>query len=940
MLRLPHQFAAAYAASQLQWLSCFRLLHTNPEKASSTAVPEQWLSDFNPTEPLPPGYSSDTTAFGWARKQAPQLSLAQLGKLFRQRQVRVVQQGQADLPVRQSGTLRNRMLLGNAAMPALTRYKVLASRDGLAWLELAPLTNRPNQLRLHCGKLLAAPIVGDYKYGYRPWAAAAPTAKPWLSKYLAKAADTGTSSSGSSSSRFSKPSWAAAEDEQDDEEEESFDAAADGKSTDAAYWPESGRGLHASSAAAAGAAAGYSRCPEQERSKITKAKEKTTMSNASRASGIDGLSAVQLRPNSHPGQDPGAQAGTTGVPAASKVKMPSEAQQASFWDQQIANGNLSMCSVKYPTYVNVMLYGESGLGKTTSIMNLIGSWGIKRAGAAFKKAFASAACKGPGSSGVGESGKTSLELFKADPDSLKVELEPLLDDTSNLEMHFSFQDMPGWGDDINLVNSLKTVLDFLLKQRQKDYIRNKAGLTEHCAVPGTMMRHGITVCLYFVPPHRVKPIDWIMMAAISKLVAVIPVIAKADTFTAQEMEDFRQELLQVIQHQQAGVACSSNSSSPATSSPPTPNANTPPAPGTAATSPDASESSAASSSSSSSTPIGLPRSAAAALSGSAARLAAVTAAAPGAGGGKVVSLPLGSKLLGEGDIRDYCASMMAEVVHKVNSSKPAAPDSSAAAAAGPVAVVVRASQSTEHAGAAGAKAVEEDPVGLASQLCLETYRFRESDLEMVGASTSQLPPFAIVASKDLMGLEDVTAADGGQVGQPFRRYRWGSAFPLNRDHSDLIILKQLLFGHRNFAVHDLLQDSWRRAFTFAREYETLLRDNGHELASATTALLSVSLAPMVDALCSSTCGSTELADKLRSEEAKEVITNLERAREQLERSAAVERKLSHKLDKAKTEAEGLRGKLAEQASVITRLLSEIEVAKAPTKKKWRLGGGN
>lgn len=55
------------------------------------------------------------------------------------------------------------MLLGDAAMPALTRYKVLASRDGLAWLELAPLTNRPNQLRLHCGKLLAAPIVGDYK---------------------------------------------------------------------------------------------------------------------------------------------------------------------------------------------------------------------------------------------------------------------------------------------------------------------------------------------------------------------------------------------------------------------------------------------------------------------------------------------------------------------------------------------------------------------------------------------------------------------------------------------------------------------------------------------------------------------------------------------------------------------------------------------------------
>jgi hypothetical protein len=265
-------------------------------------------------------------------------------------------------------------------------------------------------------------------------------------------------------------------------------------------------------------------------------------------------------------------------------------------------------------------------------------------------------------------------------------------------------------------------------------------------------------------------------------------------------------------------------------------------------------------------------------------------------------------------------------------------------------------------------------IGLAHSICI----FFWTLFLLLSLYTCPLP-------QDLMGLEDVTAADGGQVGQPFRRYRWGSAFPLNRDHSDLIILKQLLFGHRNFAVHDLLQvscwdrtsnssekvlqsssckallfghrnfavhdllqgsfgeehvrhcnhchlicapwsltenntlggggshhthgllckramlllhaspkhpaglhsllypacddayplqDSWRRAFTFAREYETLLRDNGHELASATTALLKVSLAPMVDALCSSTCGSTELADKLRSEEAKEVRKNV------------------------------------------------------------------
>lgn len=39
--------------------------------------------------------------------------------------------------------------------------------------------------------------------------------------------------------------------------------------------------------------------------------------------------------------------------------------------------------------------------------------------------------------------------------------------------------------------------------------------------------------------------DWIMMSAISKLTAVVPVISKADTFTAKEMEDFKKEIMQV-----------------------------------------------------------------------------------------------------------------------------------------------------------------------------------------------------------------------------------------------------------------------------------------------------------------------------------------------------------------------------------------------------------
>eukprot|EP00878_Enallax_costatus_P038765 GHUV01044229.1.p1 GENE.GHUV01044229.1~~GHUV01044229.1.p1 ORF type:complete len:176 (+),score=27.57 GHUV01044229.1:230-757(+) len=100
-----------------------------------------------------------------------------------------------------------RMLRGDLCLPSLTRYKVLASTEGLSWLELQPLTNRRNQIRVHCGKTLGTPIVGDYRYGYRPWTAS-PAVEPRLASYQSKspagrstqsAADAGWGVSGSGS---------------------------------------------------------------------------------------------------------------------------------------------------------------------------------------------------------------------------------------------------------------------------------------------------------------------------------------------------------------------------------------------------------------------------------------------------------------------------------------------------------------------------------------------------------------------------------------------------------------------------------------------------------------------------------------------------------------------------------------------------------------------
>jgi tRNA pseudouridine32 synthase/23S rRNA pseudouridine746 synthase len=54
-----------------------------------------------------------------------------------------------------------------AGLPAVTHWQVLGRAEGLAWLELRPLTGRTHQLRVHC-QAMGWPIVGDTIYGSAP----------------------------------------------------------------------------------------------------------------------------------------------------------------------------------------------------------------------------------------------------------------------------------------------------------------------------------------------------------------------------------------------------------------------------------------------------------------------------------------------------------------------------------------------------------------------------------------------------------------------------------------------------------------------------------------------------------------------------------------------------------------------------------------------------
>ncbi|GFH27901.1 uncharacterized protein HaLaN_26292 [Haematococcus lacustris] len=66
------------------------------------------------------------------------------------------------LPRRQEGSIRMPLLVAGRKVEALTHYRVMqSSPQGISWVELEPVTGRQHQLRIHCARVLQAPILGD-----------------------------------------------------------------------------------------------------------------------------------------------------------------------------------------------------------------------------------------------------------------------------------------------------------------------------------------------------------------------------------------------------------------------------------------------------------------------------------------------------------------------------------------------------------------------------------------------------------------------------------------------------------------------------------------------------------------------------------------------------------------------------------------------------------
>ncbi|KAJ7183280.1 cell division control/GTP binding protein [Mycena filopes] len=175
-------------------------------------------------------------------------------------------------------------------------------------------------------------------------------------------------------------------------------------------------------------------------------------------------------------------------------------------------------SVKDGFQLTVMVVGESGLGKSTLINTLFNS-----------SVFPPREPLHP----AAERPKTvAIENIQADIEE------------NGVRLRLTVVDTPGFGDLVNNGASWNPILE-TIEQRFDAYLSQ-----EHRVRRAKLVDGRVDACVYFIQPtgHSLKQIDIEFMRRLHHRVNLIPVIAKADTMTDEEITDFKARILSDLDH--------------------------------------------------------------------------------------------------------------------------------------------------------------------------------------------------------------------------------------------------------------------------------------------------------------------------------------------------------------------------------------------------------
>lgn len=159
----------------------------------------------------------------------------------------------------------------------------------------------------------------------------------------------------------------------------------------------------------------------------------------------------------------------------------------------------------------IMSVGEAGLGKSTLINSL------------FLTDIYSDEYPGP----TARSTKT-----------VSVESSRILLKERNVNLNLTIVDTPGFGSSVNNENCWQPIVDFV-ENRYEEYLNAESKLHRT-----NVKDNRVHCCLYFIAPsgHSLKDLDIECMKQLHDKVNIIPVIAKADTLTPEELATFKKNI--------------------------------------------------------------------------------------------------------------------------------------------------------------------------------------------------------------------------------------------------------------------------------------------------------------------------------------------------------------------------------------------------------------
>ncbi|KAI3352450.1 hypothetical protein L3Q82_005404 [Scortum barcoo] len=162
---------------------------------------------------------------------------------------------------------------------------------------------------------------------------------------------------------------------------------------------------------------------------------------------------------------------------------------------------------------NIMAVGHSGLGKSTLVNTLFKSQVSRR------------------SAGWARDEKI--------PKTVEIKAVSHVLEEGGVKMKLTVVDTPGFGDQINNDNCWEPISKYINEQYEK-FLKEEVNITRKKRIPDTRVH----CCLYFISPtgHSLRQLDIEFMKRLSHSVNIIPVIAKADTMTIEERQEFKQRV--------------------------------------------------------------------------------------------------------------------------------------------------------------------------------------------------------------------------------------------------------------------------------------------------------------------------------------------------------------------------------------------------------------